>query len=108
MGFGLPAAIGAKIACPDKMVIDVDGDASFSMTGMEMLTAAQYGIGVKVVILNNNFQGMVKQWQDLFYDQRYSGTPMHNPNFADLARAMMCTGIRTDKASELEEKVREL
>lgn len=63
MGFGLPAAIGAKVASPDKIVVDIDGDASFSMTAMELATASQYGIGVKVVILNNEFQGMVLQWQ---------------------------------------------
>lgn len=63
MGFGLPSAIGAKVAQPDKMVIDIDGDASFSMTAMELATASQYNIGVKVLILNNEFQGMVLQWQ---------------------------------------------
>jgi thiamine pyrophosphate-dependent acetolactate synthase large subunit-like protein len=63
MGFGLPAAIGAKVAAPKKIVVDVDGDASFSMTAMELATASQYGIGVKVLILNNEFQGMVLQWQ---------------------------------------------
>lgn len=66
MGFGLPAAIGAKVAAPQKTVIDVDGDASFSMTAMELATASQYGIGVKVLILNNEFQGMVLQWQGLY------------------------------------------
>ena len=78
MGFGVPAAIGAKVACPDKIVIDIDGDASFSMTAMEMQTARQFDIGVKILILNNDFQGMVKQWQDLFYEQRYSGTKMQS------------------------------
>ena len=73
MGFGLPSAIGAKVARPDRLVIDIDGDASFSMTAMELMTASEFKIGVKVLILNNNFQGMVRQWQDLFYDQRYSG-----------------------------------
>ena len=63
MGFGLPAAIGAKVAAPNKVVVDIDGDASFSMTAMELATASQYGIGVKVLILNNEFQGMVLQWQ---------------------------------------------
>ena len=60
MGFGLPAAIGAKVACPEKIVVDIDGDASFSMTGMELMTARQFNIGVKVLILNNDFQGMVR------------------------------------------------
>ena len=63
MGFGLPAAIGAKVAAPHKTIIDVDGDASFSMTAMELATASQYNIGVKVLVLNNEFQGMVLQWQ---------------------------------------------
>jgi hypothetical protein len=63
MGFGLPAAIGAKIAAPNKTVIDIDGDASLSMTAMELQTASQFGVGVKVLVLNNRFQGMVLQWQ---------------------------------------------
>lgn len=63
MGFGLPAAIGAKVAAPEKTVVDIDGDASFSMTAMELATASQYDIGVKVLVLNNEFQGMVLQWQ---------------------------------------------
>lgn len=63
MGFGLPASIGAKVAAPEKVVVDIDGDASFSMTAMELQTASQYGIGVKALILNNDFQGMVLQWQ---------------------------------------------
>lgn len=66
MGFGLPAAIGAKVAEPHKIIVDIDGDASFSMTAMELATAAQYGIGVKVLLLNNNFQGMVLQQQGAF------------------------------------------
>jgi acetolactate synthase-1/2/3 large subunit len=85
MGFGLPAAIGAKVAYPEKIVVDIDGDASFSMTGMELMTARQFNIGVKALILNNDFQGMVKQWQDLFYDKRYSATTMHNPDFVKFA-----------------------
>jgi len=63
MGFGLPSAIGAKVAAPEKVVVDVDGDASFSMTAMELQTASQFGIGVKALVLNNEFQGMVLQWQ---------------------------------------------
>ena len=63
MGFGLPSAIGAKVAAPEKVVVDIDGDASFSMTAMEMATAAQYNIGCKILVLNNEFQGMVLQWQ---------------------------------------------
>lgn len=65
MGFGLPSAIGAKVAAPNKTVVDIDGDASFSMTAMELATASQYDIGVKVLVLNNEFQGMVLQWQGM-------------------------------------------
>jgi len=85
MGFGLPAAIGAQVAHPDKIVIDVDGDASFSMTAIEMATAAHYKIPVKVLLLNNNFQGMVKQWQDLFYGGRHAATEMVNPDWRAFA-----------------------
>ncbi|KAI9099944.1 acetolactate synthase [Phlyctochytrium arcticum] len=101
MGFGLPAAIGAKVAHPDKIVVDIDGDASFSMTGMEMMTARQHNIGVKVLILNNDFQGMVKQWQDLFYDKRYSGTQMRNPDFVKFAESMGCKGLRVRTMEDL-------
>ncbi|KAH9255334.1 acetolactate synthase, large subunit, biosynthetic type [Batrachochytrium salamandrivorans] len=107
MGFGVPSAIGAKVASPQSIVVDIDGDASYSMTCQEMLTAAEYGIGVKILILNNHFQGMVKQWQDLFYEERYSGTTMVNPDFAKLADAMGCKGIRLDRAEDLESKMKE-
>lgn len=106
MGFGLPASIGAKLAQPNAIVIDVDGDASFSMTAMELATAAQFDIGVKVLLLNNSFQGMVKQWQDLFYQERYSGTKMHNPDFLKLAQSMNCTAIGVDDAAELSEAIK--
>ncbi|KAI8357324.1 large subunit of biosynthetic type acetolactate synthase [Choanephora cucurbitarum] len=107
MGYGLPAAIGAKVAKPDHVVVDIDGDASFSMTAMELATAAEFNIGVKVLLLNNSFQGMVKQWQDLFYKERYSGTIMKNPDFVKLAESMGVKGIRVTKASEVEEKMKE-
>lgn len=107
MGFGLPSAIGAKVALPDKIVVDVDGDASFSMTAMELATAAQYNIGVKVLLLNNEFQGMVLQWQDLFYNRRYSHTEMHNPNFVKLAESMGVKAIRCDSLAELPAKMKE-
>ncbi|KAJ3299556.1 Acetolactate synthase, mitochondrial [Borealophlyctis nickersoniae] len=101
MGFGLPSAIGAKVGAPDKIVVDIDGDASFSMTGMELMTARQFNIGVKVLILNNDFQGMVKQWQDLFYDKRYSATTMHNPDFVKFAESMGCKGLRVRTMEDL-------
>lgn len=101
MGFGLPSAIGAKVARPDALVIDIDGDASFAMTLTEMATAAEFGVGVKVLLLNNDFQGMVKQWQDLFYEERYSGTPMKNPDFVKFAESMNCEALRCSDESEL-------
>ncbi|OAD72778.1 hypothetical protein PHYBLDRAFT_57297 [Phycomyces blakesleeanus NRRL 1555(-)] len=107
MGYGLPSAIGAKVAKPDHIVVDIDGDASFSMTAMELATAAEFKIGVKVLLLNNSFQGMVKQWQDLFYKNRYSGTTMKNPDFCKLAEAMGVKAIRVTKTSEIEEKMAE-
>lgn len=107
MGFGLPASIGAKVAAPHKTVIDIDGDASFSMTAMELATASQYGIGVKVLILNNEFQGMVLQWQDLFYEKRYSHTKMTNPDFVMLAKAMGVHAIRVENSEELPAKMKE-
>lgn len=79
MGYGLPAAIGAKVASPHKIVVDIDGDASFSMTAMELATASQYGIGVKVLILNNEFLGMVEQWQGkLLFFFRFSRSNLIN------------------------------
>lgn len=107
MGFGLPAAIGAKVAAPNKTVVDIDGDASFSMTAMELATASQFDIGVKVLVLNNEFQGMVLQWQDLFYDARYSHTRMTNPDFVLLAKAMGVHAIRCSSTEELPEKMKE-
>ncbi|KAH9852759.1 acetolactate synthase [Lenzites betulinus] len=107
MGFGLPSAIGAKVGSPNKTVVDIDGDASFSMTAMELQTASQYGIGVKVMVLNNEFQGMVLQWQDLFYDARYAHTRMVNPDFIALAKAMRIHAIRCERAEDLPAKMKE-
>lgn len=107
MGFGLPAAVGAKVAAPNKIVVDIDGDASFSMTAMELATASQFNIGVKVLVLNNDFQGMVLQWQDLFYDSRYSHTRMTNPDFVMLAKAMYVHAIRCESAADLPAKMKE-
>ncbi|KAJ2549630.1 Acetolactate synthase, mitochondrial [Coemansia sp. RSA 1933] len=107
MGFGVPAAIGAKVAAPEKTVINIDGDGSFSMTAMEMATSAQYGIGAKQLVLNNNFQGMVKQWQDLFYDKRHSHTPMRNPDFVKLAEAMGVRGMKVTNLNDLPQAIEE-
>ncbi len=94
MGYGLPSAIGAALGRPGKTVIDIDGDASFLMTCYELATVAEYNIPVKVAILNNDFQGMVKQWQDLFYQKRYSQSAMKNPNFAAMAEAYGIKGMK--------------
>ncbi|KAJ4418083.1 Acetolactate synthase, mitochondrial [Neurospora sp. IMI 360204] len=103
MGYGLPAAIGAKVAKPDALVIDIDGDASFGMTLTELSTAAQFNIGVKVIVLNNEEQGMVTQWQNLFYDDRYSHTHQKNPDFIKLADAMGVQAKRIIKPDEVVE-----
>eukprot|EP01123_Difflugia_compressa_P013734 TRINITY_DN654_c0_g1_i1.p1 TRINITY_DN654_c0_g1~~TRINITY_DN654_c0_g1_i1.p1 ORF type:complete len:566 (+),score=115.42 TRINITY_DN654_c0_g1_i1:205-1698(+) len=107
MGYGLPAAIGAQLGAPDKIVIDIDGDGSFSMTGMELGTAAQFNIPVKVLILNNEFQGMVKQWQDLFYAQRHCATKQYNPDFVAFAESWGVKGIRATTEPELRQKMKE-
>ena len=107
MGFGLGAALGAKVAQPEKLVIDVDGDSSFSMTGFELATAAAHNIAVKVLVLNNNFQGMVRQWQNLFHGNRFSQTPMINPDFHKVADAMGVLGLKVENQSELSSKMKQ-
>jgi acetolactate synthase I/II/III large subunit len=103
MGFGLPAAIGAQVAFPDKMVVDVAGDGSIQMNIQEMATAVQYGLPVKIVILNNRCLGMVRQWQQLFYDKRYSQTLVeHAPDFVKLAEAFGARGLRAVHPDEVE------
>ena len=101
MGFGLPAAIGAKVAQPDALVIDIDGDASFNMTLTELSTAAQFNIGIKVIVLNNEEQGMVTQWQNLFYEDRYAHTHQSNPDFIKLAEAMRIQARRVAKPEDV-------
>ena len=103
MGYGLPAAIGAKVAQPEKLVVDIDGDASFLMTQTELGTAAQFNIGVKVLILNNEEQGMVTQWQSLFYEDRFSHTHQRNPDFVKLSEAMHVPARRTTKLETLKQ-----
>ncbi|THC98975.1 hypothetical protein EYZ11_001526 [Aspergillus tanneri] len=106
MGYGLPAAIGAKVARPDALVIDIDGDASFNMTLTELSTAAQFNIDVKVLLLNNEEQGMVTQWQNLFYEDRYSHTHQKNPEFVPLAQSMGVAAERCTSPSEMETKLK--
>jgi acetolactate synthase-1/2/3 large subunit len=108
MGYGLPAAIGAQIAFPDKHVIDVAGDGSIQMNIQELATARQYGCPVKVAILNNGFLGMVRQWQELFYGKRYSSTVMDvTPDFVELAKSFGAVGLRATKVSEVEPVIKE-
>jgi acetolactate synthase-1/2/3 large subunit len=103
MGFGLPAALGAQIARPDKLVVDIAGDGSIQMNIQEMATAVQYKLPVKVVILNNGYLGMVRQWQELFYSRRYSSTLMdHAPDFVKLAEAYGAKGLRATTPSEVD------
>ncbi len=108
MGFGLPAAIGAKIGRPDQTVIDIDGDGSFSMTMQELLTAAEYQVPVKVVVLNNSFLGMVRQWQEMFYKKRYFSTPMRNPDFAKVAEAIGMKGITVKHKDEVRDGIEKM
>ncbi len=108
MGYGFPAAIGAQMAAPDKVVIDIAGDGSIQMNIQEMATAMQYHCPVKIAILNNNYLGMVRQWQELFYDKRYSNTTLDvAPDFVALARAYGAVGLRATKPSEVEPVIKE-
>jgi acetolactate synthase-1/2/3 large subunit len=108
MGYGLPSALGAALGRPDKTVIDIDGDASYLMTCYELATLAEYNIPVKVMILNNDFQGMVKQWQDLFYEKRYSATKMRNPDFAAMAESYGVKGVKCRDKADVAKKVDEM
>jgi len=101
MGFGFPAAMGAKIGCPDKEVIDIAGDGSIQMNVQELATCVSNKINVKVLILNNGYLGMVRQWQDLFYNKRYSYTAIYNPDFVKLAESYGAVGIRAIKKEEV-------
>jgi acetolactate synthase-1/2/3 large subunit len=103
MGYAIPAAIGAKVGMPDQLVYAIDGDGSFQMTQQELTTAATHGIPVKIAVLNNNNLGMVRQWQTLFYKERYSGSELSPtvPDFVKLAEAMGCVGLRAEHPSEV-------
>ena len=102
MGFGLPAAIGAKLACPSELVVAVVGDGGFQMTNQELATAIQYEIPVKVVVMNNGYLGMVRQWQEMFYDRTYSEVDISvAPDFVKLAEAYGAAGFRAERPDEL-------
>ena len=108
MGFGLPAAIGAQVACPDRIVVDVAGDGSIQMNIQELGTIVHYGLPVKVVILNNLYLGMIRQWQELFYGRRYSQSDMTQaPDFVKLAEAYGIKGLRATKPEEVKRVLRE-
>jgi acetolactate synthase I/II/III large subunit len=110
MGFGMPAAMGAQVALPDQQVICISGDASFQMNLQELGTLAQYGIKVKTVIINNFWQGMVRQWQEAFYGERYSNSNMDSgvPNFVKLAEAFGIKGIVVNQRDGLEGAIAEM
>jgi acetolactate synthase-1/2/3 large subunit len=101
MGYGLPAGIGATFAAPDKKVVVISGDGSIQMNIQELGTAVQYNVDIKVVILNNYFLGMVRQWQEKFYAERYSYSAMSVPNFVKLADAYGARGFRIEKAKDM-------
>jgi acetolactate synthase-1/2/3 large subunit len=105
MGFALPAAIGAKVARPDAEVWVVVGDGGFQMTQAELTTAAQEGLKINIAIINNGYLGMVRQWQEFFYERRYAATPLRSPDFVKIAEAHGLAGFRVDKRSELEATV---
>jgi len=107
MGFGLPAAIGAKFARPDQEVWAIVGDGGFQMTQAELCTAAQEGIKVNVAIINNGYLGMVRQWQEFFYERRYAATPLRSPDFVKIAEAHGLLGLRVDKRSDVEAVVKQ-
>ena len=105
MGFSVPAAMGAKVGCPDKVVWSIDGDGCFQMTNQELATCAINDIPIKVAIINNESLGMVRQWQTLFYNERYSNTDLHSkriPDFVKLAEAYGCVGLACDNPADVD------
>jgi acetolactate synthase I/II/III large subunit len=121
MGYAVPAAMGAKVACPDKLVWAIDGDGCFQMTNQELATCAIEGIPIKVALINNGNLGMVRQWQALFYAERYSqtnlgthasldasavgGTKQRIPDFVKLAEALGCAGLRCESKDDVDETI---
>ena len=101
MGFGLPAAMGAKVGCPDRAVWCIDGDGSLQMTLQELATLVQDKIAVKIAVLNNGYLGMVRQWQELFYEKRYVATPLSGPDFVKIAEGYGLPGLRVTRKGEV-------
>ena len=108
MGYALPAAVGAKMANPDKMVIAFMGDGGFQMNMQELGTILQFNVGVKMVLLNNSWLGMVRQWQELFYDKRYSCTHLDNPDFQQIAKAYNIPSARATSLEDLDEAIEQM
>ena len=106
MGFALPAAIGAQMGMPDEEVWVMAGDGGFQMTMIELKTVMEQQIPVKIAIINNSFLGMVQQWQDVFYDKRYSGTPLHNPDFVKIAEAYGMPALMVDSKDDVEDAIK--
>jgi acetolactate synthase-1/2/3 large subunit len=110
MGYAVPAAMGAKVGAPDTTVWAIDGDGCFQMTNQELVTCAINNIPIKVALINNESLGMVRQWQTLFYNQRYSNTDLHSkrvPDFAKLADAMGCVGLRCERPEDVDKTIEE-
>ncbi len=108
MGFGFPAAMGASIACPERLVFDIAGDGSIQMNIQELATVATYKIPVKIIILNNNYLGMVRQWQELFYKKRYAATPLDNPDFVKVAEGFGVKAMRIEKEKDIKKAIKEI
>jgi acetolactate synthase-1/2/3 large subunit len=108
MGFGLPAAIGAKFGAPDRTVCLFVGDGGLQMTVQELGTIMQSNVDIKIILLNNEHLGMVRQWQELFFNERYSETVMKNPDFIGIAKAYNIPGRSVSKREELDEAIREM
>ena len=107
MGFGFPAAIGAKVGRPDKVVVDIAGDGSFMMSERELATAVSENIPVITIVLNNSSLGMVAQWQRMFFDRRYVATYIKNPDFDKLARVYGANGVRAETIEDVIKAVKE-
>ena len=108
MGFGIPAAMGAKIGAPERTVCMFSGDGGFQMTIQELGTIMQEQIGVKMIILNNHFLGMVRQWQEMFFEERYSFTEMQNPDFIAIAKAYKIDGTEVLERKDLDAAIADM
>jgi acetolactate synthase-1/2/3 large subunit len=108
MGFGIPAAVGAKVGAPDRTVCLFCGDGGFQMTIQELGTIMQEKLGIKIILLNNDFLGMVRQWQEMFFDERYSFTEIDNPDFIAIAKAYNIDGTLVTKREDLDAAIRDM